>query len=357
MNSLLDYSILLFLLLVASIIANEGPLEYPEPIGGWPHDYCNSTKIQSPIDIPSTKDDSVLIDDGSHAKIISLLYSNINQGIVHYDEGHKWTTDALNIGILEIELNGTLFRYNLSSFHFHLYSEHRIENKQYPMELHFVHTNLDENDEANKHLVIGILFDYKDDKENKFLKDVNLAEETPINNASIFDLIKKNDPFYYYKGSLTTPSCADIVNWIVFKDIRSMSFNQFNRFKNWVENSNSAYYGNGYGNARGPKKLDGREIYLENFNQLNQTYIRKTSSGLSKGAIVAIIVPCCVVLAGMLFLVFALRGKGAIATKPFPHENVPSSSLSVIQTPVQTTNGAQINIANNPIQATSKNDA
>ena len=284
MNSLLDYSILLFLLLVASIIANEGPLEYPEPIGGWPHDYCNSTKIQSPIDIPSTKDDSVLIDDGSHAKIISLLYSNINQGIVYYDKGHKWTTDALNVGILEIEINGTLFRYNLSSFHFHLYSEHRIENKQYPMELHFVHTNLDENDEANKHLVIGILFDYKDDKENKFLKDINLGDETPIKEASIFDLINKDDTFYYYKGSLTTPSCTEIVNWIVFKDIRSMSYEQFNKFRDWVEHSNMTSYGTGYGNARGPKRLNKREIYLENYKEEKQPD-DESSSRLSTGQI------------------------------------------------------------------------
>jgi len=153
----------------------------------------------------------------------------------------------------------------LHSFHFHLYSEHRIESKQYPMELHLVHKNEKNNDTLNENLVIAILFDYKSDKENKFLKDIKLSEREEINDASIFDLINKDDTFYYYKGSLTSVLCTENVNWIVFKDIRSMSYEQYYKFKIWVENSNKDFYGNGYGNARGPKGLNGRKIYLENY--------------------------------------------------------------------------------------------
>ena len=268
MKSFLSYKILFFLLLtVSKLYANEGPLQYPEPAGGWEEGNCQSDQIQSPIDIPSIKDNSISIDDGSHAKIKSLFFSNIFGEAVKYDKGHKWTTDELDIGYLEIYLNKTLFKYKLQSFHFHLYSEHRIENKQYPMEMHLVHKNLNKDDSLNENLVIAILFDYKDDKENKFLDDINLAEEKKINDASIVDLINKDDTFYYYKGSTTTIPCSENTNWIVFKNIRSMSFEQFNKFKNWVENSNIMYYGTGYGNARGPKKLNGRKIYLENFNE------------------------------------------------------------------------------------------
>ena len=35
--------------------------------------------------------------------------------------------------------------------------------------------------------------------------------------------------------------------------------------KEWVESSNSTYYGVGYGNARGPKRLSNRKIYIENY--------------------------------------------------------------------------------------------
>jgi hypothetical protein len=43
-----------------------------------------------------------------------------------------------------------------------------------------------------------------------------------------------------------------------------MSYNQFKKFKEWVESSNSTYYGVGYGNARGPKRLSNRKIYKIN---------------------------------------------------------------------------------------------
>ena len=268
MNFIIALKILFYLLLlISNLSANEGPLQYPEPPGGWDEGECKSNQIQSPIDIPSIQDNSVILDDGSHAKIKSLFFSNIYDGVVKFDKGHKWTTNELDIGYIEIYLNKTLYKYKLNSFHFHLYSEHRIENKQYPMEMHLVHKNLNKEDSLNENLVIGILFDYKDNKENKFLNDINLAKEKKINDASIVDLINKNDAFYYYKGSLTTIPCTENVNWIVFKDIKSMSFEQFNKFKNWVEKSNMDYYGVGYGNSRGPKRLNGRKIYLENFNE------------------------------------------------------------------------------------------
>ena len=260
------YSIIFYsLLLISSVIGNEGPLQYPEPHEGWDDGECQSLQIQSPIDIPPVEDNSVVIDDGSHAEIKDLVYTDINSGEVKFDHGHKWTTEELDVGYLDIYLNETLYKYKLHSFHFHLYSEHRLQNRQYPMELHLVHKNLNKDDHENENLVIGILFDYIDGKENKFLKDINLADETKIKSASILNLINKDDTFYYYKGSLTTVPCTENVNWIVFKDVRSMSYNQFKKFKEWVESSNSTYYGVGYGNARGPKRLSNRKIYIENY--------------------------------------------------------------------------------------------
>ena len=266
--------LLFFLSLISNIYSNEGPLQYPEPADGWEDGDCQSVQIQSPIDIPSLKDESIVIDNGNHAKIKSLSYSKINSGEVKFDKNHKWTTNELDIGFLEIELNHTLFKYKLHSIHFHLYSEHRIENKQYPMEMHIVHKNMKKDDKLNENLVIGILFDYNNDEENKFLENMNLSSEKKIKDASILNLINKNDEYYYYKGSLTTVPCTENVNWIVFKKIRHMSFNQFNKFRKWVENSNINYYGTGYGNARGPKKLNGRKIFLENFNYEESSFGR-----------------------------------------------------------------------------------
>ena len=172
--------LLFFLSLISNIYSNEGPLQYPEPAKGWEDGDCQSVQIQSPIDIPSLKDESIVIDNGNHAKIKSLSYSKINSGEVKFDKNHKWTTNELDIGFLEIELNHTLFKYKLHSIHFHLYSEHRIENKQYPMEMHIVHKNMKKDDKLNENLVIGILFDYNNDEENKFLENMNLSSEKKI---------------------------------------------------------------------------------------------------------------------------------------------------------------------------------
>ena len=259
---LLDCVILFFIQL--SFVLNESPLQYPEPPEGWNEGDCQSTRIQSPINIPSQKSESIVIDNGTHAKIKQFSYTNINSARVKFDNGHKWTTEELNVGNLEIELNQTVYTYKLNSIHFHLYSEHRIENHQYPMEMHIVHKNTDQADKDNENLVIGILFDYNSEEDNKFLKDMKLASEEEINEANILSLIDKNDEFYYYKGSLTTDPCTENVNWIVFRKILHMSYNQFHEFEKWIEKSIPQYYGVGYGNARGPKRLSERIIYLEN---------------------------------------------------------------------------------------------
>ncbi len=238
-------------------------LQYPEPLKGWKYGICNSTNLQSPIEIPSAKDEHIKKGEG-HANIIDLVYKKISNVSVNFTQGHKWSTENTDMGKIIINLNGSSYNYELNSFHFHLYSEHRLESKQYPMEMHLVHQNNNETDEENKYLVLGILFDYADDKENKFLKDINLASQLLIKEADISDLIKKDDTFYYYKGSLTTEPCNETVNWIVFKDIKAMSYGQYNHFKEWVENSSTTFYGVGYGNARGPKPLNNRTIFLEN---------------------------------------------------------------------------------------------
>ena len=253
------------LILISAINGNEGPLQYPEPPQGWEEGDCQSTQIQSPINIPPIEDESLIIDNGSHATIKSLSYSTINSGEVKFDNNHKWTSKELDIGYINIKLNHTEYKYKLHSIHFHLNSEHRLENKQYPMEMHIVHKNTNLNDKDNANLVIGVLFDYNSEyDDNQFLNDINLSKEKEIKNASILSLINKDDEFYYYKGSLTTVPCTENVNWIVFKDIKHMSYAQFAKFRKWIESSDPTYYGRGYGNARGPKNLSNRQIYLEN---------------------------------------------------------------------------------------------
>ena len=59
-------------------------------------------------------------------------------------------------------------------------------------------------------------------------------------------LNKKN--LYYYKGSLTTPPCSEIVNWIVVHDPQPISKTQIKYFNDkWKNNQTFAH---GHGNNR-----------------------------------------------------------------------------------------------------------
>ena len=114
-----------------------------------------------------------------------------------------------------------------------------------------------------------------------------------------------------------------------------MSYEQFNKFQNWIENSNITYYGVGYGNARGPKRLSGREIYLENYKEsIGHIYFkRNSSSGLSKGAIAGIIISIVAVLS-LVTIMGILYKKGLFTrsvippTKP-PEINSTSNALAM----------------------------
>lgn len=152
-------------------------------------------------------------------------------------------------------------------FHIHSPSEHTFNGKTYDVEVHIVHGA--KNNTALS--VIGIFFDVAaGGREDNWFIDELLEKFNPSNpNATIWEadhihvqrLVQELDTrkFFHYDGSLTTPPCSEIVQWIVVDDPQPISPAQL-KFFNDKWKSNSAFAG-GFGNNRATQLLNGREIY------------------------------------------------------------------------------------------------
>ena len=153
--------------------------------------------------------------------------------------------------------------FNVLQFHMHSPSEHTFDGDHYDMELHIVHQSYDQKELA----VLGVLFDLEEGGEhpNDFIASLKLdtfnKTSWVISEIPLMTLINKLDleKVYHYEGSLTTPPCSEVVNWLVVHDVQPISTEQLALFTNkWMGN---ATFGNGYGNNRATKPLNGRTIY------------------------------------------------------------------------------------------------
>lgn len=119
--------------------------------------------------------------------------------------------------------------YQLLQFHFHHASEHTVDGKHYPLEAHFVHQA-----EDGTLGVLGVFFE--EGASNPLLDHIlalaptgeGEAEETL--QVDPFALLPTDLRMYRYEGSLTTPPCSEVVEWVVFKQPMQASKTQLNAF-------------------------------------------------------------------------------------------------------------------------------
>ncbi|MGG8497298.1 carbonic anhydrase [Tenacibaculum sp. TC6] len=139
-------------------------------------------------------------------------------------------------------LNGK--KYELKQFHFHTESEHTVNGKHYPMEVHFVHKDVNSSNLA----VVGVFF--VEGRENKVLAQFmntipthagDTYDSNYIYNAKEFFRYSDEDTFeeyYTYGGSLTTPPCSEIVTWYVLKEPLQASASQIENIRNAEHENN-----------------------------------------------------------------------------------------------------------------------
>jgi carbonic anhydrase len=195
---------------------------------------CAEGKSQSPIDIAKTSPASL--------PKLRAKFSPANLRIVH----HEHLADEINNGHT-IQVNyseGDTITlgdvdYELIQFHFHAPSEHTVQGKQYPMEMHFVHKA-----PSGALAVIGVFIERG--THNAAFDTIwsNLPKQKGVEShyehvqVNVDDLLPHNQKTYRYDGSLTTPPCSEGVKWLVMQSPIQLSAAQIWRFTSLIEGNN-----------------------------------------------------------------------------------------------------------------------
>ncbi len=111
-------------------------------------------------------------------------------------------------------------KYDMLQVHAHQHSEHAINGKLYPAEIHVVHVR-----GRSKLLVVGVLFEVGESSPGlqRFIdcaKNETLGE---LNVAGLVGPAMKKEHLTLYHGSLTTPPCSEGVRWAVSSKIMTAS--------------------------------------------------------------------------------------------------------------------------------------
>jgi carbonic anhydrase len=196
----------------------DGPAHWGQ-LGG-DNKVCGLGKRQSPIDLSPAH-----LDQGPK---LALHWRPLAATVSH--NGHTIQvdpTDTTNAGSF-LDLGEQ--RYSFLQFHFHHPSEHALAGNRWPLEAHFVHKSVAGNDLT----VIGVLFRpgrVNDVLEQVFSQMPSKPGTTKLTAAiDMSQLLPASAVTYRYAGSLTTPPCSEIVNWLVFRDPIEAGIGQIDSF-------------------------------------------------------------------------------------------------------------------------------
>ncbi|XP_022075261.1 carbonic anhydrase 4-like [Acanthochromis polyacanthus] len=222
--------------------------------------FCNGTK-QSPINIVTAN----AAGDASLGPFTFVNYDN--PSIMNNIENTGKTVKVnLNPGA---KVSGGNLSEPYDSLQFHLHwgngstvpgSEHTVDGKQYPMELHIVNSkeSLNRNttlavEDPEGLTALGFFIEALTDNSTgqpaswrqliAYLENITIQNQT----VSITPGITLNDllfgvdrtQYWRYLGSLTTPACNEAVVWTVFKGTIKMSTDLIDRFSTVLRIGNS----------------------------------------------------------------------------------------------------------------------
>ncbi|HPW30750.1 MAG TPA: carbonic anhydrase family protein [Rhodoferax sp.] len=199
---------------------------------------CAIGKRQSPINI---EQGSTL---QGPAEPVEFAYAPSNASVVN--NGHTIQVDVQ--GDNSITARGS--NYRLLQFHFHTPSEEQINYKRFPMVAHLVH----KNNEGQLAVVAVLLQEGESnaliDKVWTYMPlDSGDRVRMPQGLLDVNELLPKDQRYYQFMGSLTTPPCTEGVLWMVLKQPVTLSKAQYKLFTQLYPN-----------NARPVQAVNGRPV-------------------------------------------------------------------------------------------------
>lgn len=195
---------------------------------------CGSGKSQSPINIDANTPKG--------SPNWKLEYKTTSLQIAHHEQMDELINNGHTIQVTpepgsSLDYAGKV--YALKQFHFHTPSEHTINGKNAPMEIHFVHQSDDKS-----LAVVGVLV--KEGKHNanfdqliKYLPNAVGEKKTHDSvNIDISIHVPKEMWAFHYIGSLTTPPCTEDVQWLVLQKPIEMDKEQILAFSSRLKKNN-----------------------------------------------------------------------------------------------------------------------
>jgi carbonic anhydrase len=213
---------------------------------------CATGTAQSPINVAgyTEVDDS----DGYAPIAMSYLASSSFTKLLE-GRNYKITGDFGSMTAVDVSKSNNN-TYSCTGFNFHAPAEHTLDGHQYALEVHVKH-ELDSSSASNPYNLAYVIALFEEGPENSFLSTVQTASPASIDLNSLFGSSNMSN-YYMYKGSSTSPPCAENVDIYIYGEVLTASAAQIKVFTDlWASNPNFA---NGRGNNRAVKSLNGRTL-------------------------------------------------------------------------------------------------